>query len=223
MTLDECEHNMYTRCNHQSEFSQLELENARRYLQDHMRKADFPPTQPPCKRLFVRKDIKCLTESEKTEFVRVIRQMYLRGVMGRIASVHQRYWPETHKAAEFSASHRWINHLLEKEMRKISPGITLPYYVSLKNLILINFDKFSVSTCGQSTPWKVNSLADIRKEWCPQHRLLRYGWTVRRVIPKSLHKTSVEWKRNDTTNRWPRTSYGLVASPQVIQRERLYT
>ena len=99
-----------------------------------MRKADFPPTQPPCKRLSVRKDIKCMTESEITEFVRVIRQLYLNGVMDRIADVHQKYWPETHKAAEFAPFHRWINHELEKEMRKICPGITLPYYVSLKSL-----------------------------------------------------------------------------------------
>ena len=132
-TIDECERNVYARCNHQSEFSAIELENARIYLQDHMRKANFPPTQPLCERLFVRKDIKCLTDSEKREFVRVIRQMYLSGVINRIADIHQRYWPETHKAAEFAVFHRWINHELEKEMRKINPSITLPYYVSYQS------------------------------------------------------------------------------------------
>ena len=72
--------------------------------------------------------------------------MYLRGVMDRIADVHQRFWPEHHKTAEFAVSHRWLIHVLEKEMRKISPEITLPYYVSLNQLCCfiksISFEKY---------------------------------------------------------------------------------
>ena len=59
--------------------------------------------------------------------------------MDRLADIHMRYWPEYHKSAEFAPSHRWVIHLLEKEMRKISPGISLPYYVRIKLIIELNY------------------------------------------------------------------------------------
>jgi hypothetical protein len=73
-----------------------------------------------------------MSEKERQEFIRVIRLLYKRGVMSRFADIHSRYWAEVHKTAQLGPWHRWFVNELEKQMRKLSRDITIPYYVSYK-------------------------------------------------------------------------------------------
>jgi tyrosinase len=61
--------------------------------------------------------------------IHVFKELYKNGVMDRFATIHSRYWPEGHKTSEGGPWHRWFINEFEKEMRKIDPEITLPYYV----------------------------------------------------------------------------------------------
>jgi tyrosinase len=61
--------------------------------------------------------------------INVFKELYRNGVMDRFSSIHARYWPQTHKPSETIIWHRWFLNEFEKEMRKIDPQITLPYWV----------------------------------------------------------------------------------------------
>jgi tyrosinase len=85
--------------------------------------------KPVCKRLRVRKDIKCLTELELSELIDAFQELYRRGIMDRFSLIHAAYWPATHKFAEGITWHRWHVNQIERELRKINPRVTMPYWV----------------------------------------------------------------------------------------------
>jgi len=67
------------------------------------------------------------------DVIDVFKKLYQNGVMDRFAKLHAKYWPSTHKANEGAIWHRWFLNELEKEMRKINPSISMPYWVLWKN------------------------------------------------------------------------------------------
>jgi hypothetical protein len=71
----------------------------------------------------------CLTHEERIDVIEVFKELFRNGVMDRLTWIHSHYWPATHKFAEAMIWHRWLLNELEKEMRKIKPDITLPYWV----------------------------------------------------------------------------------------------
>lgn len=85
--------------------------------------------RPVCKKLHVRKDVKCLTDRELSELIDAFQQLYKRGIMDKFSLIHAAYWPATHKFAEGIPWHRWHVNELEKELRKINPRVTMPYWV----------------------------------------------------------------------------------------------
>jgi len=128
--LNECDNRIHRECNHDINFTEEEIENARLYIQDKfLSEPKIKPVRPACKKLHIRKDFKCLTHEERIDVIEVFKQLYRNGVMDRLTWIHSRYWPGTHKFAEAMIWHRWLLNEIEKEMRKIKPDITLPYWV----------------------------------------------------------------------------------------------
>ncbi len=126
----ECYNRIHRECNHEMSFTEQEIENARLYIQNRfLTEPKIKPVRPACQKLYVRKDFKCLTHEEKIDVIEVFKQLYRNGVMDRLTWIHTNYWPATHKFAEAYIWHRWFINVLEKEMRKIKPHITLPYWV----------------------------------------------------------------------------------------------
>lgn len=89
----------------------------------------YKPRKPPCQKLHVRKDFKCLSHDERVEFMEVLKTMYENGIMDKMTAVHWRFWGEIHKFADFIFWHRWFLNEFEKEMTQINENITLPYWV----------------------------------------------------------------------------------------------
>ncbi len=78
---DSCMRKIFRECNHESSFTEQEIENARKYIQDRFWKTN--PEKPPCSRLRVRKDIKCLSKKELNDFIYVFKQLYKTGIIDR--------------------------------------------------------------------------------------------------------------------------------------------
>ena len=121
-----CEQKIYRECHHATSFTEEELENVRLFLQKKFSKTR--PIGEPCKRLHVRKDIKCLSEEEFQDFVAVIKEMHGSGFMDRMTLIHHNSWPAVHKYGVGLPWHRWFIMLFEKEMLRINPKVTLPYW-----------------------------------------------------------------------------------------------
>ncbi len=98
----------------------------RKYIQK--RYAITNPKKPPCSKFHVRKNIKCLTESERKKFIAVFQKLYDNGFIDEITKIHSTNWPAVHKFAEGVIWHRWIMNEFEKKMREIDPTVTLPYW-----------------------------------------------------------------------------------------------
>ncbi len=78
---DSCMRKIFRECNHESSFTEQEIENARKYIQDRFWKTK--PEKPPCSRLRIRKDVKCLPKKELNDFIYVFKQLYKTGVIDR--------------------------------------------------------------------------------------------------------------------------------------------
>jgi hypothetical protein len=102
-----------------------------------MTEASVKPVKPPCKKLYVRKDFKCLTHKEKKHVINLFKRMYEKGVMDKFAEIHERYWSSAHKSSEAIMWHRWFTNEMEKEMRKIDPDFALPYWVYIFSIITL--------------------------------------------------------------------------------------
>ncbi len=68
----ECENKIYRECNHKSQFTDEEIDNARKYVQQRFAKTNRK--KPPCSKFHVRKNIKCLTEIERKKFIDVYKK-----------------------------------------------------------------------------------------------------------------------------------------------------
>lgn len=123
---DQCVNRVYQACNHRTHYSEEEIENARIFIQSKF--AATNPVRPACKRLVVRKDFKCLTETEKYEFLNALRELYRNGVIDTLALVHSSLWPAFHKFAEALTWHRWAVNVIDLELRKVNPNVVLPYW-----------------------------------------------------------------------------------------------
>ena len=126
---------MFGKCMHQTKFTRKQLEKVKNYIQSRFSKTN--PLKPPCKTLRVRKDIKCLSKRELSDLIHVFKQLYANGVMDMYSLVHGSYWSSIHKFSEAVPWHRWHINEFEKEMRKINPKITLPYWVCALNFLQI--------------------------------------------------------------------------------------
>jgi tyrosinase len=122
----ECENKIYRGCNHESQFTDEEINIAGKYVQK--RYAITNPKKPPCSKFHVRKNIKCLTESERKKFIAVFQKLYDNGYIDEITKIHSTNWPAVHKFTDALVWHRWIMNELEKKMREIDPTVTLPYW-----------------------------------------------------------------------------------------------
>ena len=123
---DGCEQEIYKKCHHETTFTDEEVENAKLFIQNKFSKTR--PIGKPCERLNVRKDIKCLSDSEIEDLVAVIRQMHESGFMDKMTEIHHRLWPAVHKYDVGVNWHRWFIMVFEKEMLRINPKVTLPYW-----------------------------------------------------------------------------------------------
>jgi hypothetical protein len=123
---ESCFRKIYRECTHESRFSEEEIDNARKYIQKRF--AVTNPKRRPCAKLRVRKNVKCLTREEYENFVYVIKKLYSNGVIDRFTKIHNTYWPAAHKFGEGLNWHRWFINELEKEMLKINPSVTMPYW-----------------------------------------------------------------------------------------------
>jgi hypothetical protein len=72
---------LFRKCNHESSFTDEEIENARKYIQNRFTKTGQEGR--PCGKLRVRKDVKCLTKQELNEFIHVFKNLYDNGVIDR--------------------------------------------------------------------------------------------------------------------------------------------
>ena len=123
---DDCEYELYHKCRQATTFTDEEVENVRLFLQQKFSKTH--PIGEPCKRLHVRRDIKCLSDEEFGDFVAVVKQMYESGFMDRMTAIHHGIWPMVHKYDMGNPWHRWFVMVFEKEMLRINPKVTLPYW-----------------------------------------------------------------------------------------------
>ena len=121
------DNDIHDECHHQTKFTEKELDAVLYYLQERFGRTG--PRKPPCKKLHVRKNFKCLSKKEIAEFVEVNKALYDNGVMDLLSLVHGTYWPYIHKFGEVVPWHRWHINQFEKEMKKINPNISLPYWV----------------------------------------------------------------------------------------------
>ena len=125
---EECVKKIYRDCNHDTNFTDEELETVGQYLNySFTQLADIKPDKPLCDKILVRQDWKCLTKSQKDRLVDVWHQLYYKGFFHYIADLHVRYWPAWHKCPEFVSIHRWLYKQLEAQMRAIDPDVTIPY------------------------------------------------------------------------------------------------
>ena len=130
-TQAECAELIHRGCTDTYEPIDEDVEEARIYIQETMlKKAAYPPTLPPCPKLYVRRNFKCLTHEERVRVIEVIQKLYENGFMWELAEIHAKCWVPGHKSVEGAMSHRYLAHLLEMEMMKIDENVTLPYWVS---------------------------------------------------------------------------------------------
>jgi hypothetical protein len=126
-------------CNQDTDFTDDEIQRAGRYIQKRFSITN--PSKPPCARFHVRKDIKCLTDSELKSFIKVFKQLYFDGTIDEFTAIHVRYWAGMHKFVEIGISHRWLMSELEKRMMAIDPKVTLPYWNHLNCFAHPELDK----------------------------------------------------------------------------------
>lgn len=135
-----CIQSIYHNCPLNPDITDEEVEKARIYIQKRfMNLADFRPVRPPCKKLHVRRNFKCLTEEERQEVMNAFKALLDNGVVGKLAALHWKYWGEIHKFGEFIPWHRWFVNEFEKKLRKVNPNVTLPYWVSFNFAITVSF------------------------------------------------------------------------------------
>jgi hypothetical protein len=97
---------IYKECTHRSEFPDEEIDNARKYIQKRF--ASTNPIKRKCRKLRVRKNIKCLTKQEFDDFVDVFKQLYAKGIVDEFTKIHSENWPAVHKFDEGITWHLWF-------------------------------------------------------------------------------------------------------------------
>ena len=126
----DCVKKIYRECNHDTNFTDQELEKVRQYLNySFTQLADIKPDKPLCDKILVRQDWKCLTKTQRDRLAEVWRQLYDEGLFHYLADIHYKNWPAWHKTPEFVTSHRWLYNQLEVPMRAIDPDVTIPYSI----------------------------------------------------------------------------------------------
>ena len=129
-TKEECRKQIHLGCTNTYQATDEEVEKARIYIQENMmKKASYPPSLPPCPKLYVRRNFKCLTHEERVRVIEVIQKLYEKGFMWELAEIHAKCWVPWHKSVEALNGHRWLAHKLEMAMIEIDPDVTLPYWV----------------------------------------------------------------------------------------------
>ncbi len=131
LTTEECEDRIFRECNHRSDFSDEEIDNARKYIQQRFAKTN--PRVKPCDKLSVRKNIKCLTTKELNKFIAVFKELYSRGIIDKFTQIHDKHWPSVHKFGEGIIWHRMFSNEMEKEILKIDSSVTMPYWEFLND------------------------------------------------------------------------------------------
>ena len=125
---DECCQKIHKRCNHETEFTEQEIENVRLYLIKRFAKTN--PKGKPCSKLYIRKDLKCMKYNEVQELFAVWKQLYENGVVEGLTKMKDNYEPGT-MAWKFLDGLMWHKALInafEAEMFKINPNIAMPYW-----------------------------------------------------------------------------------------------
>ncbi|CAG2175935.1 unnamed protein product, partial [Oppiella nova] len=160
---------------------------------------------PPCKTLRVRKDIKCLSKRELSDLIHVFKQLYANGVMDMYSLVHGSYWSSIHKFSEAVPWHRWHINEFEKEMRKINPKITLPYWEYItdfgapeKSSIWRTFGRAGNRYNGYCVPDGAFAYQMVEN---PEPHCIRRQWNLNKTMPvweppewvTSLTQTSKTW------------------------------
>ncbi|CAG2108021.1 unnamed protein product [Medioppia subpectinata] len=165
----------------------IALEIVKNYIQRRFASTD--PLRPPCKTLRVRKDIKCLSKREMSDLIDVFKELYANGVMDLYSLVHGSYWPSIHKFSEAVPWHRWHINQFEREMRKINPKITLPYWEYITDF----------AAPEKSSIWKTFGRAGGRHNgYCVPDGAFAY----QRVQYPNPHCLQRQWNTNKTMPVW---------------------
>ena len=92
-TKNECEKRIFNKCNHDTKFTDKELETVRQYLNyTFTQLADIKPNKPLCDDILVRQDWKCLTKSQKYRVANTWKQLYTHGNIKYLAELHRTWW-----------------------------------------------------------------------------------------------------------------------------------
>jgi hypothetical protein len=126
LSREKCMNRIYKECTHKCEFTDEEIDNARKYIQERF--ASTNPIKGKCSKLRVRKNIKCLTKQEFDDFVDVFKQLNAKGIVDKFTKIHSENWPAVHKFEEGLAWHTWFINKFEQEMHKINPNVNMPYW-----------------------------------------------------------------------------------------------
>lgn len=196
---EECIKRVHMDCNHENSFTYEEIENARIYLQNRFSKTN--PRRRPCRQLRVRKDIKCLSKSELNDLIDVFKKLYENGVFDKFTHIHATHWSATHKFGDALNWHRWFINEMEKEMLKINPFVSMPYWEYLSEF----------SAPEKSIIWDYFGHAgDKNQNFCVMDGPFA-NQTVR--YPKS-HCLRREWNRDGTIPVWEPSEW-LTAINQI--------
>ncbi|RKP27360.1 hypothetical protein SYNPS1DRAFT_12780, partial [Syncephalis pseudoplumigaleata] len=84
-----------------------------------------------CERIQERRDILSLSESERTAFFKALRTFQSESrpfTYDTLAKIHDDYNAEVHGTARFLVWHRVFTRVLEYELQRIDPSVTIPYW-----------------------------------------------------------------------------------------------
>ena len=127
--LNQCADTVRQGCLNPYNPTEEEVERARVYLQKRAYESKYPPNAPPCPKLYVRRNFKCMSHEERLHVIDVAKKVYENGVIKKITDAHANCWTPYHKSFEGIIGHRWIGHAVEHAMREIDPDFAMPYWV----------------------------------------------------------------------------------------------
>ena len=125
----ECLNNICGKCLNTRNFTNDDLNKTLTWLVNtqKMTAIKYNLTLPkPCTKLILRKDIYCLNDTERNQFIDATIKMYQDGSILNLTSIHQRYWPAGHKFAEFYPWHLQLCFEFDRNLQRYYPNLLMP-------------------------------------------------------------------------------------------------
>ncbi|KAK9722824.1 hypothetical protein K7432_002363 [Basidiobolus ranarum] len=90
--------------------------------------ASLSTTFAQCSTTIVRKEIRQITNSERTAFINAVNAIKKSGRYDELVSIHLNYVPYAHSTPAFFPWHRNFIKTFELALQKVNPKVTLPYW-----------------------------------------------------------------------------------------------